>query len=156
MKKLFYFLSFMILFTACHKDDDAFDFSKKELEITSGYVCGWCAGADSIVMVNDVYKYNAFNPCAGEAINNQEKTGTVQAEQWNELVQLLDFDDFLAIDINTCHVCADGCDYWVRIRQGNETHEIRYGSLQDDSLTLAPVWPFLEKLDSLKNVLISE
>ncbi|HKJ42470.1 MAG TPA: hypothetical protein VKA27_10280 [Sunxiuqinia sp.] len=59
MIKLLYLLAVAILLAACHKDDGDLDFSKEELEITSGYVCGWCAGADSIIIANDAFQYIA-------------------------------------------------------------------------------------------------
>lgn len=155
MKKIHVCSVLMVfVFSACRKEKPIV-FYNGDLEITSGFVCGWCSGADSITFINHDFEYQSFNPCTQEP-KEAKKTGTVSEEQWSELAQLLDFDDFSAIDLNTCHVCADGCDNWVRIRQENEEHMIRYGNNHSDSLKIRPVLPFLEKLDSLKNVLINQ
>ena len=142
----------MAFFFACKEDDE---FESLNVEISSGFICGWCEGADSIIMNENEYVYVEFNPCSYEAFH-PKKYGNIDAGEWNEMLRLLDFDTFRSIDLNQCNVCFDGCDYWVKVKQGAEIHRITFGRSKEDSLTLKPVLPFIEKLDKLKTKLIEE
>ncbi len=156
MMRNLYFLFTFCLFCAvsCNNDDDTLELADAaELEITSGFICGWCAGADSIVIVRDKYAYVKFDPCSDEAFHPRE-FGDVTADQWNELIQLLDFDTFKSIDRNTCNICVDGCDYWVKVRQGDEIHKVTFGQSKADTIALEPIMPFIEELHLLKALLI--
>jgi hypothetical protein len=146
----------MILFTACSEDpvsDDAFN-AGKDLVISSGFIAGWGAGCDSLIVCEDrfSYGYGASFP-EPESI---DKEGEVLADDWSQLVSSLDFDTFSKIDINTCYVCADGADYWVTVRLYDQTHTIRYGQNEDDLATVAPVSDFLEQLELLKAKLLAD
>ncbi len=156
MRTLFTLLVSLILFTACSEDpvsDEAF-YAGKNLVISSGFIAGWGAGCDSLIISNDQfsYVYGASFP-EPESIN---KNGEVLADDWNQLVSSLDFDTFSKIDINTCYVCADGTDYWVTVRLGVQTHTIRYGQNENDLATVAPVAGFLEQQELLKAKLLAD
>ncbi len=148
---LIFSLVIIISISACTKDDEL---SSLELEITSGFICGWCVGGDSIIINQNEYVYVKFIPCPNE--DHLNKNGSIDAVDWNELVRNLDFDTFKSIDLNQCNVCVDGCDNWVKVRQGDEVHQIRFGHSPSDSLLLESIMPFIEKLDELKVDLIEE
>ncbi len=153
MRNLLYLILLIFFISACEKEKDEKlvvpDFSGKDTVITAGYICGWCSGADSLVMAEGAYFYTTYKPC-GEDKSSVLKSGSLSNTDWQGLIQLLDYETFSEIDINTCHLCADGCDKWVRIRQGDESHFIRYWDYEEDLATVEPVRSFLDKLDELK------
>ena len=155
MSRLIYSLLMIGLFlAACEEDKSVVNRFDGDMVISSGYICGWCAGADSLFLENGTYSYIAYGQCSPEAI--VDKSGQVTQAQWEELLQGFDFDDFASIEINTCNVCVDGCDYWVEIKHGEEIYKISFGHSPQDSAAIAPILPFIEKLDELKAELTAE
>jgi hypothetical protein len=74
----------------------------------------------------------------------------VEKSEWDKLTGIIDFDEFNNIHLNTCNVCADGCDKWITIRNGSYSHTIRFG--YQDSAAVQPIKPLVDKLDSLREV----
>ncbi|WP_321287411.1 hypothetical protein [uncultured Sunxiuqinia sp.] len=73
MKKLIT-LSILVGFVvvSCNKDERGYeiDYWYGDVQITTGFVCGWCAGADSLVVIEDAFYYEDYNPCTSENINS--------------------------------------------------------------------------------------
>jgi hypothetical protein len=134
-----------LIMISCEKTVDE---QSNDLQITMGSVCAWCASSDSIVITSDKMVYTTYSPCDTTNVKTQYETN---AKDWKELTNLLDFEEFEEIDINTCYVCADGCDTWITVKKGNNSHSIRYGYA--DSLTIQSIKPFVDKLDSVRNKL---
>ncbi len=116
-------------------------------EIVMGSICGWCAGGDSIIITSERITYKFNRPCDENDYSVQQQ---MNSDDWVELLLLFDWPTFKQIDINTCNVCADGCDTWISVRMHSDYHLIRYGF--QDSLVLEPIKSFVNKLDSLRNV----
>jgi hypothetical protein len=76
-----------------------------------------------------------------------KKTGEIDQESLNQLKASLDFAEFKKLDMNSCNVCVDGCDDWITIKNGVESHTIRF-SRNDPKLQ--PIKAFVESLSSLK------
>ncbi len=130
---------------ACEKSDVE---KNDGIQITIGSVCGWCVSSDSMVITSTKMAYTTYSPCD---TTNEKKQYETNAKDWKELTNLLDYEEFEKIDINTCYVCADGCDTWITVKNGESSHSIRFG--YPDSLTIQPIIPFINKLDSLRTVL---
>lgn len=139
------FRLFIILYSfnliSCEKEDD-----KCNLSITSGTACGWCAGTDSVIITakKTIYEYNS--PCDNRDLSIIR---TTNSRVWNRLMKTMDRNRFNSIELNSCDVCADGCDTWIMVKEGNESHRIRYG--YSDAAEIENIRPFTELLDSIRN-----
>lgn len=122
------------------------EIDNSEMFITIGTTCGWCAGTDSLVITKTNMNYTLAAICdkSGKKISKSTPDSI-----WQKLNGLYDQSKFEKININTCNVCADGCDTWIRVQHGDFNHIIRFGSYQDT--VLFPIWEFVEKLNDLKN-----
>lgn len=141
----------IFLFSSCNSDKNVVELKTNKVEISMCSICGWCAGGDSLLITQEMTYYEANKQC-GEIINKEELE-TADAD-WNELIDLLDKEEFLKIDINTCNVCVDGCDTWITLNDGGNIHTIRYG--YNDSLVIEPIRPFVDKLEEIKGKMISK
>lgn len=128
---------------ACQRN--AAPVSDSELILSLSTVCGWCTGADSLVINarESVYRYS---PSCDPA-QATETTVATDKKQWNELISLLNQELFSKTHINLCNVCADGCDVKATLKSKNFTHHISYGS--SDNQAVAAIRPFLKKLESV-------
>lgn len=140
MKVFVYGISIILLFLSCENDQYK---NQNDLTIIAGSICGWCAGTDSIVVTKELVRYEFAN-CDKKI----SKTKVTTEIAWADLKKSLDLEEFKKINLNTCYVCADGCDYWVEIRSASFNHRIRYGT--EDSVTVRRVKPFLDKVHSIR------
>jgi hypothetical protein len=125
---------------SCDDDEDA----PVDIVIKTGQECGWCAGRDSLTITKFNSSYAFDSPCPG--IEDKERNADTNPTEWNELLATLDWDDFNQVQVNTCAVCADGCDAWISVEKNRKTHRIRF---TESSTEIEPIRPFVEKLDSL-------
>lgn len=139
--KLIILVLLSLIIISCDSDAE-----NPEMVITIGTTCGWCAGTDSLVIAKDKMTYTLAAIC-----DRSEKTISKSTPDsiWQKINSLYDQAKFERININTCNVCADGCDTWIRVHNGDFNHIIRFGSYQDT--VLSPIWEFVEKLNDLKN-----
>jgi hypothetical protein len=128
----------------CSREKESL-FKDRAITITEGTACGWCAGSDSVILSEDQLLYRFMNPCNHNAYS---KVTHMDRAAWESLISKLDMDKFEAIDINTCYVCVDGCDTWITIKNGSDSHTIRFGI--QDSLAIENIRPFVEQLDSIR------
>lgn len=139
--KLFALILLSILIVSCESDTE-----NSEMVITIGTTCGWCAGTDSLVITKNNMTYTLAAICdRGEKKINKVTPDSI----WQKINGLYDQTKFEKININTCNVCADGCDTWIRVQNGDFNHIIRFSSYQDT--VLSPIWEFVGKLNDLKN-----
>jgi hypothetical protein len=135
----------LLLLISCNEEKIATELKSSSLEITLGSICGWCAGGDSLLVTELKTHYEYNTPCDDFDL---KKDTVTNRQDWEELTNLLDFEEFKKIDINTCYVCADGCDTWITVNDGAITHTIRFG--YDDSLAVQSVRPFIDKLLAIR------
>jgi hypothetical protein len=147
MRKISIALGTLILtLFCCERENVIPDNENSRLRMVIGTACGWCAGTDSLVITKDSVIYKFISPCD----NNDYTTDSVtNPNDWNDLVNLLDTDEFTEIDINTCYVCVDGCDTWISVKGDSISHKIRFG--HRDSIAVQNIRPFINKLDSIRN-----
>jgi hypothetical protein len=135
----------MFFFISCVNNKSDLNLKTTKLEISYCSVCGWCAGGDSLHLTVDSTYFLKNKPC--EELTNKKDILT-NKKDWNELLDLLDYEEFQKIDLNTCNVCADGCDSWITVTDGINSHTIRYGFA--DSSTIETIRPFVDKLAEIK------
>ena len=146
MKRILFTIGLSILFIlSCEKEESHHQNGKGGLEIMTGTICGWCAGVDSLIITEDKMNYHYINPCDE---SDYFKDTITEKSKWDELIKLIDLEEFLKITINTCYVCVDGCDTWISIKNDSTSHTIRFG--YSDSLTIQNIKPFVDKLDSIR------
>jgi hypothetical protein len=131
----------ILLFFGASCDDDTND--SRSIIIMTGKACGWCAGADSLMISNDKIRYEFSGVCGKP---NKSITENTQPEEWRELRASLNWDEFKKVNVNTCALCADGCDTWIRILNGGDSHYIRFTS---SSPEIEPIKVFVDKLKAL-------
>lgn len=120
---------------------------KPDLKITIGTICGWCVGSDTLFITEKKMNYIHKAICDGNEYRTSKPTPD---SVWNKIIALYDQDDFAKVDINTCHVCADGCDTWIKVENGTFTHKIRFGSIRD-SEALKTIEDFIDLLANEKD-----
>jgi hypothetical protein len=135
----------LIILSSCNSNKNELDLKTTNLKISYCSICGWCAGSDSLLLTQDSTYYLKNKPCK-ELTNKKDTLST--KKDWEELISLLDTEEFNKIDLNTCYVCADGCDSWITVNDGFSTHTIRYGDA--DSAAIVTIRPFVDKLAEIK------
>ncbi|NJM16538.1 MAG: hypothetical protein HC896_15200 [Bacteroidales bacterium] len=117
----------MFLFIQCEETINQ-PVNKNNLLISTGTICGWCAGGDSLTLSQDSIWLKSYTPC-GTATSTVGFT--MPPVLWDSLVAALDLEAFRQLDYNTCNVCADGCDTWIRIAKDSLRHKISFGGSED-------------------------
>ncbi|MFB6317141.1 hypothetical protein [Saccharicrinis sp. FJH54] len=140
---------------ACEKSSEGeycyIDPNQYDIVIKTGTFCGWCAGADSLLITSEIINYGWKDPCDN---NDIFKSFTTDSADFEELINLLNYDEFKLLDLNSCNVCADGCDTWIEILMDNKSHYIRFG--YRDTTAIAPILPLVNKLSEIKASLHSQ
>jgi hypothetical protein len=77
--------------------------------------------------------------------------GQITTSEFENLLSLLDFEEFKKLDLNSCNVCFDGCDDWIFIDTGSESHYIRF--TRNDP-KLEPIQEFIAQMNAVKTQLI--
>lgn len=115
--------------------------------IKTGTVCGWCSKNDTLTISETRVNYVDYKNCSttNPAVN---KSGQLTTAELNELLGKLDFDELKKLELNSCNVCADGCDDWISYKNGSQTHTIRF-SRNDPKL--APIKDFVDQLNVIKS-----
>jgi hypothetical protein len=137
----------MALFVLCFSCDDekATRKTSQRFLLKTGQACGWCEGADTLVITAEILQYDFTDPCDGPRSKHSEEPNTT--EKWNALLAELDYEAFAEVNVNTCQLCADGCDTWISIQKNDmEPHVIRF---VETSPEIEPVRGFVEKLHAL-------
>jgi hypothetical protein len=127
--------------------DNAEDINFKEsgLVIKMSNACGFCGGADSLIITETKIRYEFIDPCGD---NDCDHSSATDQEDWDELNDLLNLKKFEDITLNTCYVCVDGCDTWISVKTESFYHEIRYADF--DSIAVKGIRPFIEKLEDIR------
>lgn len=109
--------------------------------IKTGRACGWCGGSDTLTITKAVSAYDFTNPC--DENKNKEREEQTAPGEWSELLGTLNWNDFKKVNVNTCALCADGCDTWITIQNGPLTHQIRF---TENSVEIEHIRTFVERL----------
>ena len=57
------------------------------------------------------------------------------------------FNELKKLELNSCNLCADGCDDWIYFDNGTDSHYIRFGS---NDPKLQPIKEFVDQLNTIK------
>lgn len=113
--------------------------------IKTGQACGWCAGADTLTITEEISQYY-FKSC--DDTNTKDYEVSTDRETWNELLADFDYATFSEIEVNTCQICSDGCDTWISVQNYDMApHLIRF---VETSPEIEPIREFVNKLQTLR------
>jgi hypothetical protein len=81
--------------------------------------------------------------------DSKDKEAMVQTDKdkWHDLIGSLNWNEFKDVNVNTCALCADGCDSWIWIQHNDTIHQIRF---TDGSPEIVPIQSFVKKLEVLQ------
>ena len=100
--------------------------ANSDLIIQNGYVCGWGAGTDSLIITKNEIRYMFYTPRL--SLEPQIlKSRSIPETEWNEIVHSFKVTEFEKLNNNTCNVCFDGCDEWIAVQNGQSSHKITFG-----------------------------
>jgi len=118
----------LVCFGGCEKKENKSNINIEEspLKIRAGFMCGWGAGEDSLYISNTVIRYVYFVP-AQSRLPKINKTRTTTDAEWANILNSLDLNNFVKLDYNSCNICFDGCDEWIKIQDDQISHQIRFG-----------------------------
>ncbi len=143
MNKLFLKIFVIGIITfSCVNHDEKKPVLLDGITIKIGQRCGWCAGYDSLILTKAESNYGYHPACAGKDKNEHEQT---DANRWNALLDKLDFNTFKSINVNTCNLCADGCDTWISIQKDDDIHTIQFGYTSPE---IQSIKSFIDALDA--------
>jgi hypothetical protein len=127
VKKLIPFVFLMLVcLDGCDKHENKSDIEESPLKIRAGFMCGWGSGEDSLYISNTVIKYFYYVP-AQSMLPKINKTRTTTEAEWDDILKSLDLNNFVKLDYNSCNICFDGCDEWIKIQDDQLSHQIRFG-----------------------------
>lgn len=146
MKKILIAATIIVLALACQDEQLIAEKSSSDLIIKTGTICGWCSMNDTLSINGNVVRYVNYTQCDNSK-PAVEKIEEISSAEVDSLLSLLNFDEFKKIDLNTCNVCFDGCDTWIFIKKGTETHQIRFTG---NETQLQPIRTFVDRLNAMK------
>jgi hypothetical protein len=122
-------LTFLFVFSACERSSINIDpphTTGSGLIIKAGFECGWGSGMDSLEISRTAIKYVYYVP-AHSSVPTINKSRSVSAEEWREILNDVSMDEFLKLNYNACNICVDGCDEWILILDDGISHKITFG-----------------------------
>ncbi|MFY0606254.1 MAG: hypothetical protein JXR10_06035 [Cyclobacteriaceae bacterium] len=120
------------------------------LQVKVGQTCGWCHGTEEMIITYETSSYQ-YNYACGDSLDVPEFFFATDDEDWIILQQYYASGIFQKERLNSCGVCADGCDYWIRYIDGDYEHEIRFQNPENiqNSATRNVAIRFVERLEAL-------
>ena len=149
MRSTLFVLCAVMVVLSCSEKEITDNDQLNTYSVVLGHVCGWCAGADSLFITDEMLMYTKIFYCA-DSISIQKKPYSLN--ELNKLMELINIEEFLNISINTCNVCADGCDTWITVSNDTLSHSIRFG--YRDSLEVHKIMPFIDALHEIQTEFI--
>ena len=146
VKVTFYTFLIILFAIACQDDQIVTEKLQSKLVIKTGTICGWCTMNDTLSIEGNSARYVNYTQCN----NNMpalEKNGQIATSELEILLSEFDFNEFKKLDLNSCNVCFDGCDDWIYIDNGSESHYIRF--TRNDP-KLQPIQVFVDQLNAIK------
>ena len=137
--------------SSCKEDQIVAEKFQAKGVIKSGTICGWCSLNDTLTISTNSLRYVNYTQCDNSR-PAQEKIGQITPSEFENLLSNLDFEEFKKLDLNSCNVCFDGCDDWIFIDTGSESHYIR---LTRNDPKLEPIQEFIDQINGIKSQLIT-
>lgn len=136
----------ILLAVACQEDQLGTEKLQSNMVIKTGTICGWCSLNDTLTVSGNSLRYVNYIQC-NNSMPAVEKNGQITTLEFEALLSKLDFNEFKKLNLNSCNVCFDGCDDWIYIDNGSESHYIRF--TRNDP-KLQPVQEFVDQLNAIK------
>lgn len=114
------------------------------LQFEYGLQCGWATFDDALLIDRDSIHMQIARSSPSPTGTQIDTAFATPPHVWQALRDSLVWQDFTALTINTYHLGADGCDYYLQIKRDTASHAIRFG-LNDQ---LPSIRPLLRQLDS--------
>lgn len=146
MRKVLFLIFVVFAIWACSESTNEV-LESSDLVIITGTVCGWCSKNDTLIISGKSFRYVNYTQCS-TSNPSVRKTGRLATEEAETLLNMLDFQEFKKLDLNSCNVCFDGCDDWITVIKGSETHSIRFATNESK---LQSIKAFVDKLNALKS-----
>jgi len=143
-----YLISILVLILICFSctEKTSEDDSRSDIIIKTGTVCGWCTLNDTLTISGKNLRYVNYANCSNTK-PSVEKSGELSNSDFDALLKLLDFEELKKLELNSCNVCADGCDDWIFYKNGSDSHTIRF-SVNDPKLK--NIQAFVDELNRIK------
>jgi len=146
MRRIYFLIAAAFAVWSCSESKE-FQLEKSDLVIKTGTICGWCSKNDTLIISGKSFRYVNYIQCS--ATNpSVSKTGQIAPEEVETLSNKLDFQEFEKLDLNSCNVCFDGCDDWITVTKGSETHSIRFAANEPK---LQSIKAFVDELNAVKS-----
>lgn len=136
----------LIVFCFSCTDKTFNDNTNSNLLIKTGTVCGWCTLNDTLTISGKHLRYVNYANCSNTKAS-VVRSGELTNLELDALIKLIDFDEMKKIDLNSCNVCADGCDDWIIYSNYSQSHYIRF-SRNDPKLK--SIQAFVDELNRIK------
>lgn len=138
-------LLFLSVVFSCNEaiEDNGFDGS---VVIRTGTICGWCTVNDTLEIRGTEVRYVNYAHCSNTD-PSFEKKGSLLIPEYENLLKKLNVEELLKLELNSCNVCADGCDNWIYFENDKGSHYIRFGNSEKK---LEPIQSFVDQLFLLK------
>ncbi len=120
---IFFILITIFVLLGCKKSEMT---PNSDLIIKAGFMCGWGSGEDSLVISQSKIKYVYYIP-AQSRVPIINKSRSVSESEWTEILNIVNLDDFVNLNYQSCNVCFDGCDEWISMEDDKISHNIRIG-----------------------------
>ncbi len=95
------------------------------LQVRVGRKCGWCYGQKELTISSAVSSFYYDYACS-DSLDVTERFFSTPTKQWTAINAFLSQGDFQSLDLNSCAVCADGCDYWIKVIDVDYEHQITF------------------------------
>lgn len=121
-------LIFLILacIGGCKKQENtSIDKVESSLKIRAGFMCGWGSGEDSLYISKTIIRY-VYSIPGQSTFPKINKTRATTDDEWVNILNSLDLDNFIKLNYNSCGICVDGCDEWIKIQNDQISHQIRF------------------------------
>ena len=144
--KIMLVVSVILIVNSCQSDQLTEKNIHSNLIIKTGTICGWCTVNDTLTIHGNAVGYVNYTKC-DDSKPFVEKNGQLPTSELEMLINKLDISELKKIDLNSCNVCADGCDDWIFFDNGSQSHYIRFGN---GDPKLQPIQLFIGQLNAIK------
>lgn len=146
LKEILFVIFVVLIVISCQSDQLTEKNLHSNLIIKTGTVCGWCTVNDTLSIHGIAVKYVNYTKCDNSK-PVVEKNGQLPTSELEALINKLDISELKKIELNSCNVCADGCDDWILFDNGSQSHYIRFGK---GDPKLQPFQAFIYQLNAIR------
>ena len=141
----------LIMTSSCSDQEESSNQVSAFETITFSSNCGWCTEGEEIIITKELeVEYFKSFPCSPE--NNIKKERSLTEEEIQRLNEVFELEKILAIELDQCGQCYDGCDDTLSvIGTEGESQTIRYDKEFDEFAELQEIEPLIETILEIRN-----